>query len=507
MEPQRLQKQSTEAKMQGAKNQKTEKKSGEKTSREILSQNLGAILSESRFSSINQNIAEKFLVPFALVLQASSFAIGLLSTLPQLLGACTQIYAVKVLHTYPSRKELIVRLMFQQALTWFPLFLIPLLYPQYGIFVLIASYCLFYMIGGFFTPAWSNWISTIVPEQARGRFYGRKNQTAGRFGFLAAIIGGYFLSLIGNVNIWLAYGILFAVACLSKAMAAWQIVTMQEEEKTKQMSAPQGVTFQDFLRHIDETSFGKYVLYMCCMSFAVNIAGPFFTPYMLHSVELGGLGFSYLQFTIINAVSACAGFLVFRHWGTIADRFGNKRVLVLTGFLVPFVPLLWLFSSNFYYLSGIEFFSGIVWAGFNLTTANYVFDLVGSKNRMAYNAYYAGLTTCAVFIGALVGSGLHIVATWIGMHDITFLFSVSFLLRFAVVLFFLTTVREMRDVEGYHFVYELAIRPMQGFAHGTVQYIRDSYVHFKRKHILDIIKAEKYVDEKLHEQKNEQKKK
>ncbi|MEK6920838.1 MAG: MFS transporter, partial [Nanoarchaeota archaeon] len=409
------------------------------TSKEILNNDLKAVLSEARFSSINQNIAEKFLVPFALILQASSFSISILSTLPQLLGACTQIYAVKILHTFPSRRRLIASLMFLQTVTWLPLFLVPLLFPSLGVISIIISYSVFYMIGGFFTPAWSSWIVTIVPESARGRFYGRKNQTAGRFGFFAATLGGYLLSVIGDIHIWLAYGILFLIACLAKAIAAHYITRIHEDEITKHIPPPHGVTFQDFLKHIDETSFGKYVFYMCCMSFAVNIAAPFFTPYMLHTLEQGGLGFTYLQFTIIMAVGASASFLVFRHWGSIADRFGNKRVFVLTGFLVPFIPLFWIFSKNFYYLLAIEVISGIVWAGFNLTTANYVFDLVGSKNRMEYNAYYGGLTTFAVFLGALVGSGLHVVAAWIGMHDITLLFSVSFLLRFAVVLFFLTT--------------------------------------------------------------------
>ncbi len=472
--------------------------------KEMLNNDLKAVLSESRFSSINQNIAEKFLVPFAMILQASSFSISILSTLPQLLGACTQMYAVKVLHRFPSRRRLIASLMFLQTVTWLPLFLVPLLFPSLGIAAIIISYCVFYMIGGFFTPAWSSWIVTLVPESARGRFYGRKNQTAGRFGFFAATVGGYLLSVIGEIHIWFAYGILFFSACLSKTIAAHYITRIHEDEKTKQMPALHSATFQDFLKHIDETSFGKYVFYMCCMSFAVNIAAPFFTPYMLHSVDQGGLGFTYMQFTIMLAIGASASFLVFRHWGVIADRFGNKRVLVLTGFLIPFIPLLWLFTKNFYYLLSIEVISGIVWAGFNLTTANYVFDLVGSKNRMAYNAYYGGLTTLAVFLGALVGSALHVVAAWIGMHDITLLFSVSFLLRFAVVLFFLTTLKEMRDVEGYHFMHELALRPMQGFAHGTVQYVRDSFVHFKRKHMLNIVKAERYIEKEL-EEKNEEK--
>lgn len=465
--------------------------------KKTLEKDLRAILLECRAASITQNIAEKFLVPFALFLQASAFAVGILSTLPQLLGALTQLFSVKVLYTFPDRKKVIVKFLFYQSFLWLPLFLIPLLFPSFGVFALIVSYSIYYMLGGFFNPAWISWLVYIVPEHSRGKFFGRKNQTAGRFGFLAATLSGYLLSVLSDINLWVAYGLLFFAAFVAKLLSLLYVLRIHESEEVKKIPSFEGVTFHDFLRHINETSFGQYVLYMCLMSFAVNLAAPFFTPYMLHSVAEGGLGFSYLQFTIITAVATSGGFLVLRHWGLISDRFGNKRVMVFTGFLIPFVPLFWLFSSNFYYLLFIELFSGVIWAGFNLTTANYVFDLVGSKYRMIYNAYYNVLTTIAVFVGALVGSALHVVSLWIGIHDITLLFSVSFLLRFAIALFFFTKLKELRDVEGFHFFYELALRPMQGFSHGAVQYMRDSFIHFKRKHIVDILKVERYMEKEL----------
>ncbi len=464
-----------------------------------LDYNLKSILSESRASSISQNIAEKFLVPFALIMQASSFSIGVLSTLPQLLGAATQLYSVKILHRLSSRKKFIVRMMAVQSLTWLPLFFIPLLFPETGVLALIVSFSIYYMIGGLFTPAWNNWVVSVVPEHARGKFYGRKNQTAGRFGFLAATLGGYMLSVMSDVNIWLAYGILFLIAFIAKAVSTVFISKMHEEESIKKMPSYPSISVKNFLMHIDDNSFGRYVLYMCSMSFAVNIAAPFFTPYMLRSIADGGLGFSYLQFTILTAVSISASFLVFRHFGKIADRFGNKKVLVLTGFLIPFCPLLWLFSSNFYYLLGVEVFAGIVWAGFNLTTANYVFDLVGSQYRLIYAAYYNAFTTFAVFAGAVAGGGMFIISNWMGIHEILFLFMMSFVLRMAATFFFLRNLREMREVEGYHFFYELTIHPMQGFVHGAVQRISDHYVHFKRKHMLDFVKMERYIENELNE--------
>jgi len=229
------------------------------------------------------------------------------------------------------------------------------------------------------------------------------------------------------------------------------------------------------------------------MSIAVHIASPFFTPYMLLSPNEGGLGFSYFQFTLIHALAAIAGFSVLQHWGKITDRFGNKRALVFAGFLIPFIPLFWLFSHNFYYLLMIELFSGLIWAGFNLASANYVFDLVGQKMRMIYSAYYNGLTMLAVFTGALLGSGLYLLASTMHINEISFLFFISFIMRFFVALLFLTQLRELREVENYAFFYELSIRPIQGFIHGAVQSVRDSYVHFKQDHVVDILTFQRMI--------------
>ncbi len=453
--------------------------------------NLSLILSEARAASISQNIAEKYLVPFALLFQASAPAIATLTTFPYFAGSLMQLFFVRFLHHFSSRKNFIALLLFFQAGLWLPLFLIPFFFPRIGIFALILSFTLFYMVGGLFAPAWSHWVSVIVPEHARGRFYGKKNQVAGLYGFLAATIGGLFLHLFAGVHIWLAYGLLFLGACIAKLFAAVFVFHMVEDETTKRIQSFEGITFQHFLRHINETMFGKYILYMCCMNFAVTIASPFFTLYMLHSVAQGGLGFSYLQFTIINAIAAVAGFSVFRHWGKITDRFGNKRVLVLTGLLVPFIPLFWLFSTNYTYLVSIEIFSAVAWAGFNLASANYVFDLISGANRLIYAAYYNALTNLMVFVGGLVGGGLYLLADTISITGIVFVFSISFLLRFAIALFFFTKLRELREVESYHFIYELSLRPVQGFVHGTVQQVIDSFHHFKQKHMLDIVKVER----------------
>jgi len=77
------------------------------------------------------------------------------------------------------------------------------------------------------------------------------------------------------------------------------------------------------------------------MSFAVNIASPYFAVYQLHNLK-----FSYFVFAGLGTASSVATLLTISGWGRAADRIGNLKVLVATSVLIPFVPLLWLFSKK-----------------------------------------------------------------------------------------------------------------------------------------------------------------
>ena len=89
---------------------------------------------------------------------------------------------------------------------------------------------------------------------------------------------------------------------------------------------------------------------------------------------LKDLGFSYLQFTAVTAAELIASFLTMGLWGRMIDDNGTKNVLYISGLLTPLIPFFWLFSNNFYYLLIVEAFSGVAWAGFNLSSSNFIFD-------------------------------------------------------------------------------------------------------------------------------------
>jgi predicted MFS family arabinose efflux permease len=140
------------------------------------------------------------------------------------------------------------------------------------------------------------------------------------------------------------------------------------------------------------------LLYVFFLNFAVNLAGPFFTPYMLRTLH-----FSYPVYASMFVLSAVGAVWAVSHWGNAADRGGNRRMVFVSGLMVGVLPLWWAVSGNPLYLGMVNFLGGVAWAGFNLTTINYLYDATTPQNRATYLACFNIGIGIATALGALTG--------------------------------------------------------------------------------------------------------
>jgi MFS family permease len=120
---------------------------------------------------------------------------------------------------------------------------------------------------------------------------------------------------------------------------------------------------------------------------------------------LRDLHWSYLLYTINMAAFLLAQTLFVRWWGTLGDRHGNRAVLVATCWIMPVLPLFWIFSTNYFLLLAAQVLSGACWSGFNLAASNFIYDAVTPAKRARVFSYYNllnGLFSVggAVLIGA-----------------------------------------------------------------------------------------------------------
>ena len=180
------------------------------------------------------------------------------------------------------------------------------------------------------------------------------------------------------------------------------------------------------------------------------IAGPFFVVYLLRDLHL-----TYLQYGLWLAAPILGQLLSLQEWGRIADTFGNKKVLVLTGLIIPILPILYLFSSNWLILVGVNLLSGLIWPGFSLSLGNYVFDAVQPGDRTKGVAIYNTVNAIGAGIGAMLGSWLATVAPsqlfLFGLivplaSNLPILFLLSGMLRLLVSLTLLNSFKERRRV-------------------------------------------------------------
>ncbi len=392
---------------------------------------------------------ESFLTPFAIFLNAGNLIIGLLSSLPLLIAAFAQLISANLLDKVGQRKALIITPSFIQMLTWIPIFVLPLLWFNIGPILLIIMVAVYMACVHFTIPSWNSWMGDLVAPDERGDYFGKRNRIASIFSVISAIAAGLILDSWKPVNEWIGYAIIFGAAFIARGVSVYYLKKMVEPPY--KFSERDCFSLWDFLRRSPKSNFARFVFFIGWMHLAALFAGPYFAVYLLRDLQ-----FSYTQFMMTLVTSVLSQALVMSYWGRIGDRFGNKKVLVITSWLMPLVPSIWLLSPNFYWILVFQVFNGMVWGGFILAFSNYIFDAVSPPKRARCVAYFSLITHTGIFLGATAGglvsphlsNTLNLFGYQIQLvSSLHILFLISGLLRGLVSAIFLPLIKEVRTVE------------------------------------------------------------
>lgn len=419
-------------------------------------------LRDGACQAITQGSGEQYLSAFALLLGASPFQLSVLSALPQLIGTGAQLASVKLLRWFPDRKALIRAGTAGQALSWLPMLLLPLLFPDSGPVLLILGTTLYFACNQFTTPTWNSFIADHLDEHERGAYFARRAAIMASLSFAALCGAGWLLSLWqDHASSWIGFALIFTVAGAARWISTVALAKVDDVHATPYLDT--SPSFRRFLAGTS-VSFRRFLLFSGAMHAAVLIAGPFFVLYMLRDLHLAYWGYgSWLAAGILGQL------LTLRAWGRFADRFGNKALLTVTGFMVPFLPMLYLAGTNLLFLLFVNFLGGVIWGGLALGLQNYVFDAVRPEDRAKAVATYSTINAVGWCLGAFIGSWLvHVLPSGITIgryslvlaSNLPLVFFVSGLLRLAVSGSFLRSFHEARAVEQAPFtqlVWELPL--------------------------------------------------
>lgn len=431
-----------------------------KTQQVGTQENLSESLSRTEVMSIRDAMSfalmsgagEAYLSAFGIFLKGSTLQIGILSSIPQFIGAIFQMLGVKILERLKDRRKYIVSAALVQALLWVPLAFVPgMFYPSpTAPFVLLALIVVYYGVGGTITPIWNSFIGDSVPQTRRGRFFGLRNARAGFVTFCAVVCAGGILEWATRQGqtLW-GYTAIFLLALLGRLLS---VLWLSRHDNPEYHHRPEAYfSFYQFLKKAPRSNFAIFVFYVAMINFAVAFSGPYFSLYMLRDLHL-----SYWQFTTVIATSTLSQFVTLQRWGPLTDTYGSKRILNICGWGISFAPVLWLFSSELWYLMLVQIFAGLVWSGFMLATTTFMFDAVTPAKRARCAAYHALISGAFYVAGSTAGAytEMHlpywfetIAPEWKPHSWLLGIFLLSSVMRFFITLFFIKRFREVREVK------------------------------------------------------------
>ncbi len=415
-----------------------------------VDESLNHSIKDGVFFAIMGGVSESYFAAFAVALKATAPQIAMLASLPPLIASSLQLFAVWLGQTTGVRKNIIVIGALIQTIALVMIGVLPLVFPEHAFPVLLGCLCLYFGGANLGSPLWGSLMGALVPETARGRFFATRTRLSSMASFGALLLGGFLLqgfNLLGMTMV--GFACIFLIGVLARLVSAWHLSRLWDPPHEHAIPGEINSLFHRGF-FAGQQAMLRFSVFFACMQFAVGVSGPFVVVYLLRDLH-----FSYLQLTFNTAGSVLVQFLVLNRWGRLADIFGNRVILRVTGFSIPVVPLLWVLSTDFWYLLLVQALSGLIWSGFSLSASNYVYDLTTQRKRAGLMAIHAVAGTAFVFLGASLGSGLALVLpTSLSVGPLQFewlsvfygIFLISAALRLAVALLFLRNLQELREV-------------------------------------------------------------
>jgi len=328
-----------------------------------------------------------FLVVFALKLGASNLVIGLLAAIPAL-AQLIQIPSIYLVEKMQNRRAITVYVTALSRIFLLVIVLIPFLFSiEAGLAFLIVALFLHAAFAAVAGCSWNSWMRDLVPEDRLGSFFSKRMSLATGLGIPLSLAAGFFIDywkkLFLDYELY-GYSILFFFGFLAGMLGVYFISTIPEPRMAPVEGKP--FFFKLILQPFKDANFKNLIMFLGSWSFAVNLAAPFFTVYMLKRLQLD---MSFIIALLVLSQLTSLAFL--RIWGRFSDRFSNKSVLSVSGPLFMLCILAWTFTTlpekyilTIPLLIAIHIFMGISTAGVTLASGNIGLKLAPKGHATAY---------------------------------------------------------------------------------------------------------------------------
>jgi MFS family permease len=367
-------------------------------------------------------LVETFAVAAAVKLKAPAMAIAMLGSLPLLVGSLLQLVSPLLVSERRTRKGFVIWAVVIQALFVVAAGLSGYLPASMAVATYLIAFTLYGSSGNAVSNLWMSWMADLVPQSVRGRLFAWRGRIfAGVSLGCSLTVGLLARRYTSETAPWVFFTIVFSVAGLVRLGCAFCL--------TRQHEPPPAVERGRRAWPRVSREFVIFAAASALLNGSAAMAGPFFGVWFLRDLH-----FDYLALAICSSATILGSMTALPLWGRLADTSGNRRVMQVTAFLVALVPLPYLALDSRYMIWLFNFYSGVAWAGYNISSFNFMLAAAGPDRPERAISYAAAATGVAVFVFGLLGGWLAprlpVFFTW----QLRSVFAFSGLLRLLVVL-------------------------------------------------------------------------
>lgn len=410
-----------------------------KISKTAIRHSLRASTLDGVFATVFSGVTGGVLLTnFLLQLGATSVEIGLLASIPMFVNLLQPLGAYLSERT-TSRHWYGLCVFGISRLLWIIL-LVLLAYfgdlesrHHYLVLSTIAIVFITHILASLGSASWFSWMAVLVPRRLRGRFFGTRNSAANLVNLMGVPLLGLGISTwqggpIQGYSIALALAI---VAGIISLMFQFSMADVNPQAPLPGSTTINQKAVESDAKWYKDANFLTFLVYFSLWMFTVNLSAPFFNLYLLDNLHL-----DVSLVTLYGSLTAGANLLMLVLWGKLADRIGNRPILLTVGILAAVMPLFWLgvggqATDLWLWLPLIHLFSGATWAAIDLCSNNIQMSVAPAKSQAVYFAIASAIAGVTGALGTATGGFLAQVSSLGGLPG---LFAISAVLRLLALL-------------------------------------------------------------------------
>jgi len=336
---------------------------------------------------------ETFFGAFFIAAGIANISIGLLSTLPILLGSLLQAITPWGINWTGSYRSWAVFTAGLQAASLLSMAI--LCWANLATFWTLLPVTILYWGGGMASgPAWNSWMEFLIPPRIRTKYLSTRMRICQICLLIAICATG--LLLRQSVNHLLLFAGLFGVGGILRSFSTAMLGSQTESpawlaEHQALEKAGKGID------NIRKTAW-ETLPFFIAIQFAVYVSAPYFTPFMLRA-----MGMDYGIFMFLIVLGYLGRVLTLNYAGEIAKRWGIRRLLWLGG--AGLIPLAvgWWFHQSLWFLIVLQLVGGVAWGFYELAMSLVFLEMIPGHLRSKVLSIYGVLNGVAMVSGSMLG--------------------------------------------------------------------------------------------------------